>query len=55
MARFKLICKLSIKWWVRPLITACKVWVFVSRKSIDADRLAHFIAHYGLKKKFTTE
>ena len=55
MARFKLICQLSIKWWVRPLISACKVWMFLSRKDIDVDRLAHFIADNGLKKKFTTE
>lgn len=55
MGNFNIVCKVSVKWWVCPLISACKVWTFVSRKDIDVDRLAHFIAHNGLKKKFTTE
>lgn len=55
MANFNIICKLKIKWWVRPLITVGKIYVKVTRHQIDTDRLADFIGEHGIKKQFITK
>lgn len=54
MAKFNITCMLRVKWWVKPALLICTAWVAISRKQIDADRLAHFICEKGIRKQFIT-
>jgi len=53
--KFNIICNFKLKWWVRPLITATKIYVNVTCKQIDIDRLADFVGRRGIKKQFMTQ
>lgn len=55
MVKFNIICHCKIKWWVKPLIGIVKAWVLVTRKNIDVDRLADFVASHGIKKQYITK
>lgn len=55
MAKFNIICNLKLKWWVKPMISCIKMWLFITRKDIDVNRLADFVGLHGASKKITTK
>lgn len=55
MRKFNLIVNCKIKWWVKPLISVIKAWVFITRKDINVNRLADFVGHHGVSKKYATK